>query len=327
MTATHHSTESTGRFPQDPSGLPAAEPTPNVVLADGDRLDLRIAPVAQRIGDVVIRRLAYNGSVPGPTLHVRQGSEIVVQVTNEGDVEATIHWHGLRLENRYDGVPHETQKPIPVGGSFTYRVRFPDEGLYWYHPHLREDYAQDMGLYGNIVVAPAQPDYWPPVDREVVLAIDDVLLEDGQLAGFDRSGPDHVAMGRFGNVLLANGQPNWSLRVARNEVVRFYMTNTANTRVFNLALGGARMKLVGGDSGRFEREAFVDEVLIAPSERAVVDVLFERDGQATLEHRTPTRTYELGRVEVSEEAAGSPALTASDILRERPELAAERGRI
>jgi FtsP/CotA-like multicopper oxidase with cupredoxin domain len=326
VTATHETTEPTGRFPQDPSGLPAAEPTPDVVLADGDRLDLRIAPVAQRIGDVVIRRLAYNGSVPGPTLHVKQGSEIVVRVTNDGDVEATIHWHGLRLENQYDGVPHETQKPIPVGGSFTYRVHFPDEGLYWYHPHLREDYAQDMGLYGNIVVAPAQPDYWPPVDREVVLAIDDVLLDAGQLAGFDRSGPDHVAMGRFGNVLLVNGQPAWSLRVPRDEVVRFYLTNTANTRVFNLALGGARMKLVGGDSGRYERETFVDEVLIAPSERAVVDVLFG-DRQATLEHRTPTRTYELGRVEVLEESAGSPALNAFDILRERPELAAERVRI
>ena len=61
--------------------------------------------------------------------------------------------------------------------------------------------------------------------------------------------------------------------------MRFYLTNTANTRVFNVGLPGARMKLVGGDSGRYEHEEFVDEVLLAPSERAVVDVLFDEPGQ------------------------------------------------
>jgi FtsP/CotA-like multicopper oxidase with cupredoxin domain len=288
---------------------------------------LRIAPVTQRLGDVPVRRLAYNGSVPGPTLRVRQGSEIVVHVTNEGDVPATVHWHGLRLENRFDGVPHETQQPIPVGGAFTYRVRFPDEGLYWYHPHIREDYAQDMGLYGNIVVEPAEAGYWSPVDREAVLAVDDVLLEAGRVAAYDRSGPDHVAMGRFGNVLLVNGQPEWSLDVARDEVVRFYLTNTANTRIFNLAIAGARMKLVGGDSGRYERETVVDEVLLAPSERAVVDVLFDRAGEAALEHRTPRQTYRLGRIEVREPAVDTPATVAFGVLRRNPELEAERDAI
>ena len=77
-----------------------------------------------------------------------------------------MHWHGLRLENRYDGT-HETQAPIPVGGRFTSRVAFPDPGVYWYHPHIREDYGQELGLYGNVLVVPADPDYWPPVHREV----------------------------------------------------------------------------------------------------------------------------------------------------------------
>jgi FtsP/CotA-like multicopper oxidase with cupredoxin domain len=316
-----------GQFSTDISGLPEAEPTAVVELADGDQLELRIGAVAQRLGDVVVRRLAYDGSVPGPTLRVRQGSEIVVRVTNDGDVDATVHWHGLRLENRYDGVPHETQKPIPVGGSYTYRVRFPDEGLYWYHPHIREDYAQDMGLYGNIVVEPRDPDYWPPVDRELVIAVDDLLMEDGRIAAFDRSGPDHVAMGRFGNVLLVNGQPDWSLEVGRGEVVRFYFTNTANTRVFNLAIADAQMKLVGGDSGRHEREALIEEVLVAPSERAVVDVLFDQLGEAALEHRTPDATYRLGRVVVREHPSGSSAAETFPTLRCSPELSAERSRL
>ena len=144
--------------------------------------------------------LAYNGSVPGPNLHVDQGSQITVQVRNDGDVEATVHWHGLRLENRYDGVPHETQEPIPIGGTFTYQLQFPDAGFYWYHPHIREDYGLEMGLYGTIVVEPADPGYWPAADRQLTLTLDDLLVEDGHIAPFRKSGPNYVAMGRFGNV-------------------------------------------------------------------------------------------------------------------------------
>ena len=99
------------------------------------------------MGDARVRMLGYNGSIPGLTLRVDQGSEITVQVRNDGDVETTVHWHGLRLENRFDGVPEETQAPIAPGGTFSYRLRFPDPGLYWYHPHIREDFAQEMGLY------------------------------------------------------------------------------------------------------------------------------------------------------------------------------------
>ena len=203
----HQADFGTGGFSRDVGGLPSSQPTQELILSHGDELDLRIAPVAKRIGNDMVRMLAYNGSVPGPTLHVAQGSEVVVHVVNDGDVDATVHWHGLRLENRYDGVPHDTQKPIPVGGRFTYRVRFPDEGLYWYHPHIREDYTQDMGLYGNIVVAPSDPAYWPFADRDVVLAVDDILIENGGIAVYDRAGPDHTAMGRFGNILLVNGDP------------------------------------------------------------------------------------------------------------------------
>jgi FtsP/CotA-like multicopper oxidase with cupredoxin domain len=323
----HHVNAGTGEFPRDPSGLPPAGPTEVLALSDGDELDLRIAPVAKRIGDEVVRMLAYNGSIPGPTLRLRQGSEIVVKVVNDGDIDATVHWHGLRLENRFDGVPHETQRPIPLGGTFTYRVRFPDEGLYWYHPHIREDYTQEMGLYANIVVDPADPEYWPPVDREAILVVDDILLEDGEVASFDRSGPTHTAMGRFGNVLLVNGETEWSLDVDRDEVVRFYLTNTANTRVFNLTIPGATMKLVGGDSGRHERDAFVDEVLIAPSERAIVDVLFERPGVHTLEHRTPDHAYTLGRISVSDENAPLSSAASFPSLGGNPDLEIERTRV
>ena len=114
----------------------------------------------KRLGDDAVRMLGYNGSIPGPTLRVPEGSEIQVDVHNDGDLEATVHWHGLRLENRYDGT-HETQRPIRVGGA-SLVGSVPRPGLYWYHPHIRQDYGQEMGLYGNVLVVPGDPDYWPP---------------------------------------------------------------------------------------------------------------------------------------------------------------------
>jgi FtsP/CotA-like multicopper oxidase with cupredoxin domain len=204
-------------FPTDPSGLSEAGRPRLLELADGDTLELRVGPVAKRLGETTVRMLGYNGSIPGPTLKVRQGSEIIVHVINQGDLEATVHWHGLRLENKYDGVPHETQAPIPVGGEFTYRIQFPDAGLYWYHPHIREDYTQELGLYGNILVVPAEPDYWPPVDRELVLTLDDLLVEEGRIAPFSPVETSYAAMGHFGNVFLASGEPDLKLEAGAGE--------------------------------------------------------------------------------------------------------------
>ena len=314
----------TDRFPTDPTGLPEATRPQVLELADGDTLDLHIGPVAKRLGDTTVRMLGYNGSIPGPTLRVQQGSEIIVRVENQGDLDTTVHWHGLRLENRYDGVPHETQAPIPVGGGFTYRIQFPDAGLYWYHPHIREDYTQELGLYGNILVEPSLPGYWPPVDRELVLTLDDLLVTDGQIAPFSREETSYAAMGRFGNVFLVAGDPDPRLHARAGEVVRLWLTNTANTRVFNVRLPGARMKLVGGDSGRVEHEELVDEVLVAPSERAVVDVLADRPGQLHLEHRTPQRAYRLATITVGEAVGRSAAAEEFERPRGAPELAAER---
>jgi FtsP/CotA-like multicopper oxidase with cupredoxin domain len=295
----HHESHVT-ELPRDTEGLPDARKTELVELADGDEFDLEIIPVKKQIGDATVRMLTYNRSVPGPTLRVPQEATITVHVTNHGDLDATVHWHGLRLENRYDGT-HETQAPIPVGETFTYEVSVPDPGAFWYHPHIREDYGQEMGLYGNILVTPSESDYWPSPNRELALTLDDVLIEDGQIAPFREEETTHVAMGRFGNVMLIAGESDLELEAKRGEVVRFYFTNTANTRVFNVAVPGAEMKLVGADAGHYEREELVEEVLLAPSERVVVDVHFPEAGEIELEHRTPERTYRLAGVSVSEE--------------------------
>ena len=286
---------------------------------------MSIESVAKRIGADTVRMLGYDGSVPGPTLRVPEGAEIEVNVTNHGDLDATVHWHGLRLENAFDGT-HETQKPMAIGESFTYRVHCPDPGAYWYHPHIREDYGQELGLYGNLIVVPADPGYWAPAHRELAITLDDILIEDGTVAAFSREETNYAAMGRFGNVMLAAGEDDLALDAQRGEVVRVYLTCTSNTRVFNVAFDGARMKLVGGDSGRCEHERFVDSVILAPSERAVVDVLFDREGATHLQHRTPGTVYTLATITVAGETDDPAPALAFDRLRDDAELAELRDR-
>src|SRR6266702_2702228 len=318
-------------FSRDTTGLPDALAPQIVVLQPDEVFELRAEQVCKRINEATVKMLAYNRSIPGPTLRVVQGSEVTVHFTNNTDLETTVHWHGLRLDNRFDGVPQGVHQgmmaPIPIGGSFTYRVRFPDPGLYWYHPHMREDYTQELGLYAPIIVVPTDATYWSPVNREVTLTLDDILLGGGKIAPFSRTLSDHTAMGRFGNVMLVNGETSPQLSAKQGEVVRLYLVNTANVRVFNVRLPGARMKLVGADNGRVEREEFVEEVLLSPSERVIVDVFFEHAGQFSLEHRTPERTYPLATVIVQAQPSEHSFAQEFFTVRTSPELEAERVKI
>lgn len=283
-------------FSTKTDGLQEAQSMETVSLKNGDMFDLTAEIVKKEIDGNEVKMLAYNGSIPGPFIKVPQGAEITVNFTNNTDVETTLHSHGVRVANEFDGIPGITQEPIPVGGSFTYKLKFPDSGLYWYHPHIREDYAQELGLYGNFFVEPTDSSYWPHVNNEVPLVLDDILLEGGTIAAFDEHGANYALMGRFGNTMLINGETNFDMRAKSGEVVRFFVTNTANTRTFKLSIPGATIKQIGSDGGAYEQESFVESVVVAPSERATLDVLFPSGGTYELRHTTPLRTYNLGNV-------------------------------
>lgn len=81
---------------------------------------------------------------------------------------------------------------------------------------------------------PSEPDYWPPAHRELALTLDDILLEHGELTPFARTQPSFTAMRRFGDVLLVNGETELDLFAQQGEVVRLFLTNTANAPVFNV---------------------------------------------------------------------------------------------
>lgn len=230
--------------------------------------------------------LAFNGTTPGPTLRVRQGSSLGVRFSNRTDLPMTIHWHGLRVANAFDGVAHHTQEPVQPGATFDYRLTFPDAGLFWYHPHERADIAQDLGLYGNIVVEPTTADPPSIVNAELTLMLDDVLTsDDGARMPHGREAATHALMGRFGDVALVNGEEGWSNMVAHGAVVRFLLTNAASTRTFNVSFGVDSVKLVGGDIGNYARERWVTSLPIAPAERYIVEVRYDGRGPYPIVNR------------------------------------------
>ncbi len=279
----------------DPTTLPMAGPRQIVDLATGDTLDLEATLVRKKVAGETFVMYAFNRQIPGPLIRVDRGAEVHVRFTNRIDMETTVHWHGLRLDNRFDGVPGLTQDPVQPGDTFDYTIRFPDAGIYWYHPHVREDIQQDLGLYGNMLVRPDRDPYADSVHSEEVVTLDDILIEGTELVPFGREAANFSIMGRFGNVLLVNGEQSYDLEAKTGEVVRFYLTNVSNTRTFNLSFGGAPMKLVGADIGRFEKEMFVTSVAIAPAQRYVVEVMFENPGKHAVVNRITALNHMQGK--------------------------------
>jgi FtsP/CotA-like multicopper oxidase with cupredoxin domain len=324
---------------------PEALPRSIVSLPDGGTLDLEAGLVRRTIAGRDMLMLAFNRQQPGPLIRVGQDATIFVNFTNGTPFPTAVHWHGVRLDNRFDGVPGVTQAPVAPGGTFRYTIRFPDAGIYWYHPHHREDVQQELGLYGNMMVEPLAADYYAPANREEILMVDDLLLDDAGAVPFGDTSANYSLMGRFGNTFLVNGEPSYALDVDRGEVVRFFFTNVSNTRTLNLSFrgrtgdagSGVPVKVVATDVGRFEREEFASSVVIAPAERYVVDVLFAEAGEYALvnhvqgvNHRMGVfreERVELGAVSVSPDGSAVSYAESFGSLRENADVVADIDRV
>jgi len=271
--AAHGSTPSQTELPPNDAapGVTVAEdldPAEGVVSVklEAKPADIELAPGHE------VRMWTYNGSFPGPRIEANVGDRVRVQFTNSLSESTTIHWHGLRVPAAMDGVP-AVQREIPPGGTFTYEFVVPDAGTFWYHPHVRSDVQIERGLYGAIVVhSPNEP----KIDRDEVVMLDDILLDDDWQVAAAR-GMMEAMIGREGNLLLANGRANPVLEVASSGLTRFRFVNTANAHFFRMRLPGHELVQIGADGALFERAAKVDEVLIVPGQR--VDVLAIPKGQ------------------------------------------------
>jgi CopA family copper-resistance protein len=132
--------------------------------------DLIIDKAGFRVDDRSAEATMFNESIPGPLVRLREGQEAVMRVTNLLDEDTSLHWHGLLVPADMDGVPGFSYDGIRPGETFEYRFTVPQSGTYWYHSHSGTQ--EQQGLYGPLVVDPAEDD--PIVsDREYFVVLSD----------------------------------------------------------------------------------------------------------------------------------------------------------
>ncbi len=213
---------------------------------------------------------AYNGTVPGPTLEVREGDRLIVHLKNELPEPTTVHWHGLHIPWYADGSPFH---PIPPGGQADFDFTIPPgtAGTYWYHPHphhLTRDQVT-KGLFGAIIVRAAD-DPLPPLTEKLLILTDARFLADGSVdlpALTSPQGRVDFENGWEGDLLFVNGQLGPTIAIRSGEVQRWRVVNASASRVYRLAIPGQRLLLVGSDGGLFEHAVDTTEVILSNSER------------------------------------------------------------
>lgn len=281
------------------AGALAALPAWGRTLVPGNPALLHLAPVAQHLVGAHHPKTdlwAYNDGVPGPLLRYRQGDVLRMEVRNALPVETTVHWHGIRLPNAMDGVPHVTQKPIAAnGGRFVYEFALPDAGTFWYHPHLASAEQVGRGLAGALVVEERDP---PKVDRDLVWVLQDWRLDrQAQITPDFLSPTDASHAGRIGNTVTVNGsiQDNFSAR--SGERIRLRLVNASNARIYGLNFEGHAPWLIALDGHPVEPRRLEDErVVLGPAQRA--DLVLDCTGAPGSRHRViddfyPRRAYRL----------------------------------
>jgi L-ascorbate oxidase len=270
-------------------------------VLSGKRIALDIGSSHFATGGRGAHAITVNGSLPAPLIRLREGEDVRIDVTNRTDQQSSIHWHGLLLPFQMDGVPGVSFPGIDPGETFSYSFPVRQAGTYWYHGHSGMQEA--MGLYGPIVIDPAEPD---PVaaDREHVLVLSDwspihphemmrrlklasgifnrqKQTAAGLLAGRDQLLKDRLEWGRMrmdptdisdvsGTTYsyLVNGLgtlENWTGLFTPGERVRLRIINASAMTNFNLRLPGLPMTVVAAD-GNAVVPVEVDEFQIAIAE-------------------------------------------------------------
>jgi bilirubin oxidase len=235
------------------------------ITAEVKRLSLRPGTTTQVF--------TYNGTIPGPTLEMREGDHVIVHFHNKLPEQTTIHWHGLHVPITSDGSPFY---PIQPGGQKDYVFTVPrgSAGTYWYHPHphFRAGYQVAKGLVGAIIVR-ADDDPLPTMPDKLLVITDNRFTADGSV---DISDPKSVQgsvdleNGREGNIVFVNGQVMPKLTIRSGEVQLWRIVNATAARVFRVAIPGQTLTYVGSDGGLFEKPEEVKDIVIANSERAEV---------------------------------------------------------
>jgi len=174
---------------------------------------------------------SYNDQIPGPLIHGKVGTTMVIDFGNGLKEPSSIHWHGLRIENAMDGVPGVTQDTVGPGENFIYRMRLDEAGTFWYHPHFNSSEQLERGSKGVFIVEEAENLPW---SQELIWLMDDWLLQkDGTIYPQFNTGRDLMHDGRWGNVPTINGKFRPEFMVKPGERIRLRVINGANARIFS----------------------------------------------------------------------------------------------
>ena len=266
-------------------------------------LRLVAEPVSQQLYGATEARSSlwgYNGSVPGPDIRVRQGARVQVRLENRLDVPTTLHWHGVRIENAYDGVSGLTQPPVPPGQTFDYDFVAPDAGTYWYHAHHESWRQVARGLYGPLIVEEADNAFPPAAD--ITLMLDDWRLdEEGVLQVASLGAPmDWSHAGRLGNWPTVNGATRPTIALSAGQPTRLRLINAANARVFNLAPGRMNADIIALDGRALADPIRTNEIVkLAPAQRMDLLIKPSPDLAALTEHTAPAQPFEIADFAVS----------------------------
>lgn len=238
---------------------------------------------------------SYNGSVPGPTIEVREGDRLLVHFRNQLKEATSIHWHGLHIPADMDGSP---LNPVLPGKTYEYAFTIPrgTAGTYWYHPHpdFRTGHQIGMGLVGALIVRPPKDPIPEGIRERLIVLTDNRFRADGSVDFPDRRSPQGIVdeiNGREGNVLFVNGRVLPTLTIKSGEVQRWRIVNASAARVYRLGIPGQTMLHVGNDGGLFEKPVEVSDIVVANSERVELLVRGGAPGTRTSLQAMPYDRY------------------------------------
>ncbi|RZM81951.1 multicopper oxidase family protein [Leptolyngbya iicbica] len=252
----------------------AMDATPKVYQSQGGLLEatLQARPQTVQLGDRPASLLTYNGQMPGPRLEARPGDTVRLQFDNRLDQPTNLHYHGLHIPPT--GTADNVFLEIPPGERYQYEFQIPADhpaGTFWYHPHLHGLVAEQLfgGLAGLFVVR-GQLDEIPEIQaaQEAFMVLKDfALTANGAIPE-----PGHMAQmtGRVGDLLTVNGQFNPSVAIAPGGLLRLRLLNASSSRFFALSLANHPLHLIATDGGAIAAPVELDELVLAPGERAEV---------------------------------------------------------
>jgi FtsP/CotA-like multicopper oxidase with cupredoxin domain len=231
----------------------------------------------------VIDTFAYNGTVPGPVLRLREGRSVTIDIRNDSDVDDIVHWHGLYVPAPADGAMEEGSPMVLRGGMQRYTFTARPAGTRWYHSHdvagtdlRRSLYA---GLYGFLIIEPAsEPGRY---DQEVLLAAHHwegkwVSMQDLRKGPPPDNGLEVLyGSASFNDKMLGHGEP---IRVREGQRVLFRILNASPTQNITLALPGHTLNVVALDGNPVPTPRELDTLFLAPAERIDAIVQMNRPG-------------------------------------------------